>query len=133
MCAAAIAVHEPTADFDSAVVAMSTAAAHIRQGAVTIAEGTAMTMAGRCRPGDVLGVVEGDFVEIGTSVADVAWRVIQRLLASGGELLTLVTGEHAAPGLVADLERRLGRVDPGVDVETVAGGQHRYPLLIGVE
>ena len=65
---AAMAVHEPTADFDSVVVAMSSAAGHARHAAVTIAESPAMTMAGRCETGDVLGVVEGDFVEIGDSV-----------------------------------------------------------------
>ena len=95
---AAMAVHEPTADFDSAVVAMSSAAGHARHGAVTIAESSAMTMAGRCEPGDVLGVVEGDFVEIGASVAEVAWRVIERLLSAGGELLTLVRGAGAEQG-----------------------------------
>ncbi len=130
---AAIAVHEPTADFDSAVVAMSTAAAHTRQGAVTIAESSAMTMAGRCRPGDVLGVVEGDFVVIGTSVVDVAWHVVERLLSAGGELVTLVCGADAEPGLVAELTRRTRRGHDGVDVEVLPGGQRRYPLLIGVE
>ena len=30
-----------------------------------------MTMAGPCKPGDVLGLVQGDFVEIGDSVAEV--------------------------------------------------------------
>jgi dihydroxyacetone kinase-like predicted kinase len=64
---AAMAVHEPTADFESVVVAMSTAAGHARHGAVTVAEKSAMTMAGRCQPGDVLGAVEGDVVIIGTS------------------------------------------------------------------
>ena len=130
---AALAVHEPTADFDSAVVAMSTAAAHTRQGAVTIAESAAMTMAGRCRPGDVLGVVEGDFVEIGSSVPDVAGRVIQRLLAAGGELVTLVLGAGVAPALADELERRTLAAGHQVDVETVAGGQHRYLVLVGVE
>ena len=43
---AAMAVHEPTADFESVVVAMSSAAGHARHGGVTIAEGAAMTMAG---------------------------------------------------------------------------------------
>lgn len=130
---AAMAVHEPAADFDSAVVAMSTAAGHTRQGAVTIAEGAAMTMAGRCRPGDVLGVVEGDFVEIGSSVLEVGARVVQRLLAAGGELLTLVAGAGAEPGVLAELERRVGGLAEGVDVETLDGGQQRYPLLIGLE
>lgn len=130
---AAIAVHEPTADFESAVVAMSTAGGHIRQGAVTIAESAAMTMAGRCQVGDVLGVVEGDFVEIGTSVPDVAWRVVQRLLAAGGELVTLVSGAGAEPALVVELERRIRAGGDPVDVEVLKGGQPRYLLLVGVE
>jgi DAK2 domain fusion protein YloV len=130
---AAMAVHEPTADFDSAVVAMSTAAGHTRQGGVTIAEGPAMTMAGRCQPGDVLGVVEGDFVEIGSSVVEVAWRVVRRLLAAGGELLTLVSGAAAEPGLVEELRRRALERSDSVGVETIAGGQDRYLVLIGVE
>ena len=130
---AAIAVHEPTADFDSAVVAMSTAAGHTRQGAVTIAESSAMTMAGRCRPGDVLGVVEGDFVVIGTSVVEVGWQVVERLLSAGGELVTLVSGATAEPELVAELTHRTQRGHDGVDVEVLVGGQGRYPLLIGVE
>ncbi|HEX8488513.1 MAG TPA: DAK2 domain-containing protein [Propionibacteriaceae bacterium] len=130
---AALAVHEPTADFDSAVVAMSTAAAHTRQGAVTIAESAAMTMAGRCRPGDVLGVVEGDFVEIGSSVPDVADRVIQRLLGAGGELVTLVLGAGVTPDLADELERRTLAAGHQVDVETLVGGQDRYLVLVGVE
>ncbi|MET1005134.1 MAG: DAK2 domain-containing protein [Propionibacteriaceae bacterium] len=130
---AAMAVHEPTADFESAVVAMSTAAGHTRHGAVTIAESSAMTMAGRCQPGDVLGLVEGDFVEIGTSVVEVGWRVVQRLLAAGGELLTLVGGAAADPAMLAELERRTAKASDAVDVEIVSGGQQRYLVLIGLE
>jgi dihydroxyacetone kinase-like predicted kinase len=92
-----------------------------------------MTMAGRCRPGDVLGLVEGDFVEIGTSVLEVAWRVVQRLLAVGGELLTLVAGVGAEPDLVTELRRRALAAGDAVDVEVLDGGQSRYLLLIGLE
>jgi uncharacterized protein len=127
----ALAVHEPTADFDSAVVAMSTAAGHARHAAVTIAETAAMTMAGRCEVGDVLGLLDGDFVEIGSSVLDVAERVIQRLRAGGGELLTLITGADADPDLLPRLQQRPGLADLEIDV--VAGRQRRYPLLIGIE
>lgn len=127
---AALAVHEPSADFDSAVVAMSSTAGHARHGAVTIAETAAMTMAGRCEVGDVLGLLDGDFVEIGSSVPEVAERIISRLTAGGGELLTLIAGADAQPELVEQLRRRH---DPGLDVEVVDGGQRRYLLLIGIE
>lgn len=130
---AALAVHEPAADFESAVVAMSSAAGHTRHGAVTVAEAAAMTMAGLCRPGDVLGVVMGDFVEIGASVDEVAWAVARRLLSTGGELLTLVPGAELTDGLTDRLAERVRAQWPGVDVEVVPGGQARYPLLLGLE
>jgi dihydroxyacetone kinase-like predicted kinase len=130
---AAVAVHEPAAEFDSAVVAMSSAAGHTRHGALTVAESPAMTMAGRCETGDVLGLVEGDFVEIGDSLVEVGWRVIQRLLAAGGELLTLVSGAGADPLLLDELVLRARSANPTLDVEVIAGGQARYPVLVGFE
>jgi dihydroxyacetone kinase-like predicted kinase len=129
----AMAVHEPSADYESAVVAMSGAAGHTRHGAVTVAERAAMTMAGPCRAGDVLGIVMGDFVEIGDSVADVAWAVVKRLLGPGGELLTLVAGADVPDGLPEQLADRVRAQWSDVDVEVVTGGQVRYPLLLGLE
>jgi uncharacterized protein len=130
---AALAVHEPTAEFDSVVVAMSTAAGHARHAGVTVAESPAMTTAGPCQKGDVLGMVEGDFVEIGDSVAEVGWRVISRLLAAGGELLTLVTGADAEPEIGDELSARARRAMEGLEVEVLHGGQRPYLLLIGLE
>ena len=130
---AAMAVHEPSADFESVVVAMSSAASHARHGEITLAEKSTMTPAGRCQPGDVLGAVQGDVVVIGTSMAEVAWQVVDRLLTAGGELLTLVRGLDADDNLLPDLAARVREMSRTVDVEIVDGGQPRYPLLLGVE
>lgn len=130
---AAMAVHEPSLDFEAAVVGMSTAAGHARHGAVTIAESAAMTMAGRCRPGDVLGIIGGDFVEIGSEVEQVACSIAERMLASGGELLTLITGQGCPVELAAQVARRSVASTNALDVEVLDGGQRRYLLLIGVE
>ena len=56
---AALAVHEPGRPLDSDVVQMATAARGARHGAVTVAARDAMTTAGPCAAGDVLGVVQG--------------------------------------------------------------------------
>ena len=131
---AALAVHEPSIDFDSTVVAMSTAAGHARHAGVMIAERPAMTMAGYCRPGDALGLVEGDVVEIGDSVVEIGWRVVGRLLAAGGgELLTLVTGAGADRAIAVELARRAHQARNGLEVEILDGGQRRYLLLVGLE
>jgi fatty acid kinase len=130
---AAVAVREPARTFDADVVAMTTAASHTRQGAITVAAKDAMTMAGPCRAGDTLGIVESDFALVGGSLGAAAVDVVERLLAGGGELVTLVTGVDCSDDLVAGVSDLLERTRPDVELLVYAGGQPRYPLLIGVE
>jgi dihydroxyacetone kinase-like predicted kinase len=92
-----------------------------------------MTMAGPCRAGDSLGVVEGDFVIVGAEIGDVAVEVVERLLSGGGEMVTVVRGTEATEALVDQVEAHVRRTRPEVDVVVYDGGQARYPLLIGVE
>jgi DAK2 domain fusion protein YloV len=129
---AAMAVHEPGRSFDSDVVHMTSAARSTRHGAVTVAAKQAMTTAGPCEPGDVLGVLQGDFAIIGADLRDVATEVLERLLGGGGELVTLVTGEDA-DDLAGHCEAWVEAHHPGVDVLVYDGGQARYPLLVAVE
>ncbi len=129
---AAIAVHEPGRTFDHDVTEMTATARHVKHGAVTVAVKEAMTSAGPCRPGDVLGVIAGDFAVIGDDLGEVAVAVLDRLLAAGGELVTLVRGEEA--GDVADrAEAWVEEHHAHVDVVVYDGGQERYPLLMSVE
>jgi uncharacterized protein len=130
---AATAVHESARAFDADVVAMTTAAGHTRHGAVTVAAREAVTMAGVCRPGDILGIVEGDFVVIGTDLPAVAVDVVERMLSAGGELVTLVTGADADATLADAVVAVVRRSHPEVDTVVYDGGQPRYPLLMGVE
>jgi dihydroxyacetone kinase-like predicted kinase len=129
---AAIAVHEPGRSFDSDVVHMTSAARGTRHGAVTIAARQAMTPAGPCEPGDVLGVVQGDFAVVGADLLAVATDVLDRLLGGGGELVTLVKGEDA-DDLAERCQEWVEAHHPGVDVLLYDGGQARYPLLVAVE
>jgi dihydroxyacetone kinase-like predicted kinase len=129
---AALAVHEPGRPFDQDVLEMTATARHARHGAVTVAVKQAMTMAGPCEPGDVLGVVAGDFAVVGTDLETVANDVLERLLAGGGELVTIVAGDGGG-----ELARRTATLveerHPHVDVMVYDGGQARYPLLMSVE
>ncbi|WP_088284069.1 DAK2 domain-containing protein [Kineosporia sp. A_224] len=130
---AAAAVHDPTRQVGDDIVRMSSAAASTRDGGVTVAAKDAFTMAGPCSVGDALGVVQGDFAVVGSDLATVAVEVVERLLAGGGELVTLVTGLDADPALVEAVTAHLHRTRRDVEVVVHAGGQPRYPLLVGVE
>lgn len=130
---AALAVFDPDASAADNLVAMSSAAAATRQGAVTVASRDALTSAGRCHAGDVLGVVDGDIVSVGTQLEAIGADVVQRLLGSGGELVTIVVGDGAPAGLGEAIAQsaQVGRRD--VEACVIEGGQPLYPLLLGVE
>ncbi|MEH3034099.1 MAG: DAK2 domain-containing protein [Aeromicrobium erythreum] len=130
---AALAVHDPGRPFDEDVVAMSSAAAHAKHGAVTVATEPGITMAGPCEAGDVLGVLSGDFAVVGQDQLEVAGEVLERLLTPSAELVTLVVGSAAADGLADGLSARLRESRVDVDVEVIDGGQEHYPLFVAVE
>jgi DAK2 domain fusion protein YloV len=130
---AALAVHDPGLGFDEVVVAMSSAAGHTQHGAVTLATEPGMTMVGPVGPGDVLGVVAGDFAVVGGDVLEVARQVIDRLLSPAGELTTIVLGEGALPHYADSIRDHLRRSRPDVDLMVYDGGQENYPLFIAVE
>jgi dihydroxyacetone kinase-like predicted kinase len=127
----AVAVHDPSVGFDDDVVTMARASSATRYGGVTIASKEAITTAGRCQVGDVLGLVDGDIVEIGEQIDEVALRVIDRMSSSTSELVTLVTGSEAPADLVQAVEGHLQAAL--VDLEVVSGGQPYWPVIIGVE
>jgi dihydroxyacetone kinase-like predicted kinase len=129
---AALAVHEPARAFDADVLEMTATARHTRHGAVTIAARRAITMAGPCEPGDVLGVIEGDFALVGNDLTAVATEILERMLGGGGELVTLVGGAEAN-GLARRCEEYVADRHAHVDVVVYDGGQDRYPLLMSVE
>ena len=130
---AALAVHEPARSLEHDVLEMTATARHARHGAVTIAARQAITMAGPCEPGDVLGVIAGDFAVIGDDRDAVATEVLDRLLGGGGELVTIVAGAEDVDGLAGRTAAYVEERHPHVDVVVYDGGQERYPLLMSVE
>ncbi|KJY42216.1 dihydroxyacetone kinase [Streptomyces sp. NRRL B-1568] len=130
---AALAVHEPGRRFDEDVVAMTSAAGATRYAELCVAERQSWTMAGVCQAGDVLGLIDGDVAVIGEELARTAETVLDRMLAAGGEMVTLVLGA-GVPDAVADrLRRHVRRGHLAVDTVVYHGGQQSAPLIIGIE
>ncbi|OIJ89627.1 DAK2 domain-containing protein [Streptomyces colonosanans] len=130
---AALAVHEPDRRFDEDVVAMTSAAGATRYAEVAVAERQSWTMAGVCQAGDVLGLIDGDVAVIGSDVTATAETVLDRMLASGGEMVTLVLGDEAPEAVAAHLEARVRESYLAVDTVVYRGGRQGPLLLIGVE
>jgi DAK2 domain fusion protein YloV len=131
---AAVAVHDETRRFEDNVIALAEAAAATRFAEVTIAVGDSITYAGRCSAGDVLGLIDGEVVEIGSDVGRVGISLVRRLVAAGGELVTVLSGADQGAGAAAQaVHSYLRSRHPLVEVNVFVGGQPRFPLLIGVE
>lgn len=131
---AALAVRDPERRFEDDVIAMAEAAAACRSAEVTIASREAITVAGRCQPGDVIALVEGEVNLIGQDLVDVCRELLDRMLATGrNELVTMLIGADAPIGLDETLRAHLMKTWPFVEVHIYHGGQRHYPLLVGVE
>lgn len=130
---AALAVRDETRNFDDDVIAMAEAAGACRYGEICYASRAALTIAGPCRPGSVLALVDGEVHVVGTGLIETARELLDRMLGGGGELVTLLTGAEAPPELADVLRAHLADRWPFVEVQVYDGGQPNYPLLVGVE
>jgi dihydroxyacetone kinase-like predicted kinase len=130
---AAVAVHDATRRFEDDVVAMAEAAAATRYAELAHAEQDSLTSAGVCRAGDVLGLIDGEVVEIGRSMVAVGFALVDRLLGIGAELMTILVGADAPPGLGELVRKHALERAPLTEVTAYSSGQQGQPLIIGAE
>ena len=130
---AALAVHDPGRRAGDDVVAMTEAAAGTRSGALQVADATALTWAGPCAPGDVLGLIDGEVVLIAPDLSVGALWLASRMLTTGGELVTVLLGDGVADAIGEGLVGQLRREHPEVDVVVHRGARPGHPLELGVE
>lgn len=130
---AALAVHD--ADLPPAIdaYAMSEASSGMRTAELIVADGPGLTMAGPCRRGDVLAIVSGDIVAVGRDADEACATVVDLMLRSGGEMVTLLLGGDADPESAATLRAHLAHSAPGVDVTAYDAAGIEALLLVGVE
>jgi uncharacterized protein len=100
-------------------------------GEVTVASRTAQLNGLAITEGEFLGLAGEEPVSTGVVFEDVAWAVIERLLAEPRAVLTVLTGADA-PDLNGLLER-IRTEHPGLELDVQAGGQPHYPLLLSAE
>ena len=128
---AAIVRYLPSKSAEENERAMLEALEAVATGEVTVASRDAELNGVSVRKGGYLGLADGDAVAAGESFDEVAGAVVERLLASGRETLTLLTGSDG-PDLGSLLEL-LQQQHPDVELDVQDGGQPHYPLLLAAE
>lgn len=133
---AALAVHDPARQAVDDGYTMAQAAAGCRHGSVRIATEQALTWAGACLPGDGLGLSGGEVVVVDPDPVAAAARLIDLLLGSGGELVTVLLGAGTDPDGESVAERLAAHVrhrHPGTEFSSYRTGHRGDVVLIGVE
>ena len=130
---AALAVHDAARQAVDDGYAMARAAAGARHGSVRLATEEALTWAGLCQPGDGLGITGDEVLIVGGDVAAAGAGLIDLLLASGGELVTVLTGAGVDEAVGAALQEHVHGDHLGAELVTYHTGHRGDALLIGVE
>jgi len=133
---AALAVHDPTHQAVDDGYTMARAAAGCRHGSVRLATEKALTWAGACEPGDGLGISGDEVVVVADDLEAAATRLIDLLMGSGGELVTVLIGargDAAGDDIAAALAEHVYRRHPGTEFTSYGSGHRGDTLLIGVE
>ena len=128
---AALVAFDGSADSAANANEMREAIAAVATGEVTTASRDIELNGVAIRKGEWLGLADGDPVAGDRDFDDVAFTVVQRLLAEPRELLMLLVGaDH--PELDGLLTRIKGAY-PDLDVDVEQGGQPHYALLLSAE
>lgn len=130
---AALAVHDAGRATVDDAYAMSEAAAATRWGSLEIATERALTWVGTCEPGDALGSAGHDVVVVEHDLVAAGVSLLGKLLAAGGELVTMLVGDGAPADLAEQLTRHLDDHHPELEVVVYHGGQRSDLLQLGVE
>jgi DAK2 domain fusion protein YloV len=138
---AALAVHDADRQAVDDGFTMARAAGASRHGSVRIATGSALTWAGRCQPGDGLGIAGDEVLIVAADAAGAAIGLLDLLLASGGDLVTVLIGagidneapDSAATAVGTALQDHVHDHHPGTELMTYRTGHRGDVLLIGVE
>jgi DAK2 domain fusion protein YloV len=130
---AALAVHDPARDPNDDMTAMRDAAAATRSGALHVVGAEADTPAGRCRPGDVLGLVHGEVVLVAPGLSVGALWLAARMVDPGAELVTVLLGAGVDDAWGQGVAAQLRRAHPHVKVVVHRGARAGHPLELGVE
>lgn len=131
--AAMLAYLPGVSDVDTLVEDMAAAAGSIDFGEVTRAVRDAKVDGWTVLSGNWLGVADGRIVVADADRFSTLRGLVAAIIRPTAELVTVYTGEDASRIDLKALEAWVSETHPGVELETVEGGQPLYPYLVSIE
>ena len=112
---------------------MQAAAATVRTIEITRAARAARTGALQFEAGTPIGLIDDQPAVTSSTTADALLAATERLMPADGAALALYYGQEVNADEANAVSKRLQERFPGVDVETISGGQPYYDYILSVE
>ena len=130
---AALIGYDPDASADANAASMGDAADAVSGGEVTQAVRDTTAPTGDVAAGQWIGLDGEGISAAGDTAAAAAIGLLQNMLTSAHEILTLIEGADAQTAETDEVMAWLAEHWPDVEVERHVGGQDHYPYLFGIE
>src|SRR5579875_4073903 len=130
---AALMEYDPEATAEDNAAAMATAMSRVVAGEVTQAVRSGDTPAGEVAEGDWIGLTRNGVEVIGTSAAEAACLLLDRIVTPAHEIVTIIEGAGARPADTRRITEWLAEHRPGASVDLHDGGQPLYRYLVSAE
>ncbi|MDR3315602.1 MAG: DAK2 domain-containing protein [Coriobacteriales bacterium] len=125
---------DPECSLEENVEAMTEAIASVRYGEVTTAIKDAKAKGGqKIKNGDTIGIANDEIEVVGSSVDDVALRLIDVLMRDEADTVTLLAGQEYAQADFDALLALVAKHYPDLEIDAHRGEQPLYPLVMALE
>ncbi|WP_438446764.1 DAK2 domain-containing protein [Gorillibacterium sp. sgz5001074] len=130
---AAMLSFDENADADANTEAMQAAVGSVQSGQVTFAVRDTTIDGIEIKEGDFIGIHDNTIVTANSDLLETCRNLLDSMLESGGEIVTILTGEEASESDTKSIEEYLKDAHPDAEVEVHYGGQPLYAYLFAVE
>lgn len=131
--AAALAFQSDAENADTNTAAMERALNQVKSGQVTNAVRDTSIDGVEIKEGDFLGICDGSIVASFPELSQTCRKLLDSMMADGGEVVTILTGEDAIKEETDAIVASLREAYPDAEIEIHDGGQPVYTYLFSVE
>ena len=131
-CLSALARFNPAASFNDNVKELNVASKNVLSAAITYAVKDSSIDGINLKEGDYMAMSGKTIVSNGTSLEDVAYKLLDNIIDDDKELLTLITGENSDEEVTGKIVSYIEE-NYDVEVDLIKGDVPVYYYLIGLE
>jgi DAK2 domain fusion protein YloV len=130
---AALLEFNPHKPADETAADMEQGLSNVRTGEVCLAVRQVELNGVAVEEGQVIGILDRELVAAGDAPSDVLLALLERAEVEEGQLVTLYYGDPISEGEAEQAAAGVEEAIPGVEIETVDGGQPYYHYVVSIE